>query len=75
MKHPETITGVMWSLLRVTLNAFIDTDTTQERSRVAIEHYTVNTATESRSNTISPTDAIGRINIISFTLLMDIQFT
>lgn len=70
MKHPETITGVMWSLLRVTLNAFIDTDTTQER--VAIEHYTVNTATESRSNT---TDAIGRINIISFTLLMDIQFT
>lgn len=73
MKHPETITGVMWSLLRVTLNAFIDTDTIQER--VAIEHYTVNMATESRSNTISPTGAIGRINIISFTLLMDIQFT
>lgn len=73
MKHRETNTGVMWSLLRVTLNAFMDTDTTQER--VAIEHYTVNTATESRSNTISSTDAIGRINIISFTLLMDIQFT
>lgn len=73
MKHPETNTGVMWSLLRVTLNAFMDTDTTQER--VTIEHYTVNTATESRSNTISSTDAIGRINIISFTLLMDIQFT
>lgn len=50
MKHPETITGVMWSLLRVTLNAFIDTDTNTGTSRdrtlhrkhgnrVTIEHH------------------------------------
>lgn len=47
MKHPETITGVMWSLLRVTLNGH-HTGTSRDRTlhrkhgnRVSIEHHIV----------------------------------